>query len=259
MSIHLKIALIQTNLIWENPTANRDHFAEKINTIKPETDLIVLPEMFTTGFTMNTHPLAETMSGKTIDWMKKIAHQKNAALTGSIIIEENNQFYNRMLWVYPNQEVVYYDKKHLFTLANEHHYFSKGNSKTLINFKGFTINLMICYDLRFPVWSRNTENYDALLYVASWPEKRIEAWDTLLKARAIENMAYVVGVNRIGTDNQNINYTGHSIVYDSLGNAITKINNQNDEVIYATLEKNHIEKTRSKFKFIQDRDPFTLH
>ena len=199
----MKVAIIQTALIWENPNANRIQFEEKIRGIEQNVDLIVLPEMFSTGFTMNPETVAETMNGETISWMQTLAKHKNSAITGSLVIVENGKYYNRLVFVLPSGEIKHYDKRHLFSLAGEEKVYTKGKTKLIIEYKGFKICPLICYDLRFPVFSRNVEDYDVLLYVANWPKPRINAWNALLKARAIENMCYVVGVNRIGEDQNN--------------------------------------------------------
>lgn len=214
----MKVAIIQSDLVWENPKANRLHFDEKINSITDNIDLIVLPEMFSTGFTMNPASVAETMEGETVNWIKSLAIAKNCAITGSLVIQENGNFYNRMLFVYPNGEIMHYDKRHLFTLAKEDEVYTSGKEKVIIDYNNWKICLQICYDLRFPVFARNVENYDLLIYVASWPKPRINAWDILLRARAVENLSYVIGVNRIGVDANNLEYVGHSQVIDYLGN-----------------------------------------
>lgn len=251
----MKIALIQSDLIWENPTANRIHFEEKINGIDESVDLIVLPEMFSTGFTMNPEAVAETMQGKTVLWMQSLAKARNGAITGSVVIEEAGNFYNRMLFVFPSGEIQFYDKKHLFTLAGEDKVYTAGNQKLIVEYLGWKICPMVCYDLRFPVFSRNTENYDLLLYVASWPEKRIYAWDALLKARAIENMSYVVGVNRIGVDGNEHPYSGHSQLLDCLGDYLIKPQ-ETDTVFVATLDKAKLIETRKRLGFLNDMDSF---
>lgn len=253
----MKVALIQTNIIWENPFENRKNLEEKIKALNESVDLIVLQEMFTTGFTMHPNLVAETMEGVTILWMKKIAKAKNCAITGSLVITENNNFYNRMVFVFPNGEIQYYDKKHLFTLAGEDKIYTSGKEKTIVNYKDFKICLQVCYDLRFPVFSRNTENYDLLIYVASWPKVRTNAWDILLKARAVENLSYVIGVNRIGTDDNDFEYIGHSQIIDELGNVIIKPI-ENEGVFIATLNKDKMHETRNKLNFLNDRDVFNL-
>ncbi len=256
MSEKLSIAIIQTHLHWENPKANWQNFEGKLNELKPNVDLIVLPEMFTTGFTMKPEVIAETMQGETIKWMKELALKNNLAITGSIVVEEENNFYNRLLFVHPNGKVDSYDKKHTFTLAGEDKVYTAGLTKKIVEYKSWKICPLICYDLRFPVWARNVENYDVLIYVANWPKLRINAWDTLLNARAIENMCYTIGANRIGLDKNGYEYSGHSAVYDVLGNKVT-FSDQN-EIIYATLEKEVIVKYRKKLKFLEDKDIFSL-
>ena len=253
----MKIALIQANLIWENPKANRDIFENKINEINESVDLIVLPEMFTTGFTMSPNAVAESMQGETVLWMQSLAKAKNAAITGSVVIEEDSNFYNRMLFVFPSGEIQYYDKRHLFTLAGEDRVYSRGAQKIIIDYLGWKICPLVCYDLRFPVFSRNTEDYDLLIYVASWPKTRIHAWDTLLNARSIENMCYLVGVNRIGKDNNGYEYIGHSQAIDCLGEYL--IDPQEEEGVFiATLDKSKLIEVRKKLNFLNDRDTFEI-
>ncbi|MGZ0015354.1 amidohydrolase [Yeosuana sp. AK3] len=258
MQDQLKIALIQTDLVWENPQKNRKQFKEKIESMTGDVDVIVLPEMFSTGFTMNAKDLAEPMDGKTVIWMQKRALKTNAAIVGSLIISENDKFYNRLLFVEPSGKVHYYNKRHTFTLAQEDKIYSAGTKKVIIDYKGWKICPLICYDLRFPVWSRNTEDYDVLMYVANWPKPRILAWDTLLKARAIENMCYCIGVNRIGTDEEQNEYSGNCAVYDVLGNSLTHIKPNREHIDVVSLEKNHINFYRNKLKFLKDKDKFTL-
>ena len=253
----MKVALIQMNIIWENPNENRRFLDEKINYLSQKIDLIILPEMFTSGFTMTPNLVAETMNGETTLWLKNLAKAKNCAITGSLIITEDGNFYNRMVFVFPNGEMKYYDKKHLFTLAGEDKVYTSGNEKVIVNYNNWKICLQICYDLRFPVFSRNTENYDLLIYVASWPKVRTNAWDILLKARAVENLSYTIGVNRIGTDNNNLEYIGHSQIIDELGNFIIEPI-ENEGVFIATLDKNKILETRNKLNFLSDKDVLNL-
>lgn len=254
----LKIALVQSGLVWENPKQNRENFSEKINAINQEVDLIVLPEMFTTGFTMNPEPVAETMNGDTIRWMNELASKKQSAIAGSLIISEKNNFYNRMVFVHPSGKVEFYDKKHTFTFAGEDKIFTAGNNKLIVIYKGWRICPLVCYDLRFPVWARNVEDYDVLLFSANWPEPRVNAWDALLKARAIENMCYCIGVNRIGTDFLNNDFSGHSAVFDVLGEKISNIKPNTEQIEVVELDKNHIISNREKFQFLNDRDKFNL-
>lgn len=253
----MKIALIQTHLFWENPKENRIHFEAKINAIAENVDLIILPEMLTTGFTMHPTDVAESMTGETVLWLQHLAKTKNCAIVGSLVIEENNQFYNRLLFVFPDGKIESYDKKHLFTLAGEDQVYQQGNKKLIMDYKGFKICPLICYDLRFPVFSRNTEDYDLLIYVANWPKTRINAWDILLKARAIENMSYAIGVNRIGFDGNNHEYNGHSQAIDFLGNEILNAH-ENEGIFIVNLNKEKLVETRKKLGFLNDRDGFKL-
>lgn len=258
MKTDLKITIIQSELHWENAAANRAMFSEKIQNIKEETDLIILPEMFTTGFSMNAEKLAETNDSETLQWMIQEAKKYNTAITGSVIISENNKFYNRLFFVFPDGSYEKYDKKHTFTLAKENETFDSGKERLIVNYKGWKICPLICYDLRFPVWARNTEDYDVLIYVANWPKARILAWDTLLRARAIENMTYCIGVNRVDVDENDHEYIGHSSVYDVLGKQISTSNFEIEFIETVVLEKENIEDNRKKLQFLTDRDPFTL-
>ena len=255
---NLKSALIQSDLVWENPKQNRDNFSDKINAINQVVDLIILPEMFTTGFTMNMSSVAETMQGDTVKWMLELAAKKQAAIVGSIIISEDDMYYNRLLFVTPNGAIEFYNKRHTFTLAGEDKIYTAGTKKLIIDYKGWKICPLVCYDLRFPVWARNVEDYDLLLYVANWPKPRIKAWNTLLKARAIENMCYCIGVNRVGLDSNTYEYSGNSAVYDVLGEKISDINPQKEQTEIVVLNKNHIKSNREKLQFLNDRDNFTL-
>lgn len=253
----MKIALFQTKLAWENPQTNRNFIEEYFLNEDESFDLFILPEMFTTGFTMNPAAVAETMDGETMIWLKHLAKQKNCAITGSLVIKENENFYNRMVFVFPSGEVEFYNKRHLFTLAGEEKVYTKGTEKVIVNYNNWNICLQICYDLRFPVFARNVENYDLLLYVANWPETRIVAWGTLLKARAIENMCYTIGVNRIGEDANNLLYSGHSQVVDFMGNQI--INCESELGIFVCeLDKKPQTEIRQKLNFLNDKDDFSL-
>lgn len=258
MSKSLTAALIQTNLVWENPAANRRVFTDKINAITTSVDLIVLPEMFSSGFTMNAKKVAESMDGTTISWLKSLAKEKEAAIIGSTVISENDKFYNRLVCVEPSGVITTYDKHHTFTLAGEHKVYTAGTEKIIFNYKGWKICPLVCYDLRFPVWARNVEDYDVLIYVANWPKLRVSAWDALLKARAIENMAYCIGVNRVGLDGNDFEYFGHSAVYDVLGHRMDAIPENEEVTEIITLEKKHITKYREKLGFLKDKDNFNL-
>ena len=256
MENELRTALIQSPLIWENPEKNRIHFSKEISGLSEKVDLIVLPEMFTTGFTMAPHHIGPSESIRTVEWMQAEAHRGNAALIGSIAFNENGSYYNRLFFVEPKGHFKTYDKRHTFTLAGEDKVYMAGTEKLIVDYKGFRICPLICYDLRFPVWARNVEDYDLLLYVANWPGPRIKAWDTLLKARAIENMAYCIGVNRIGIDGSGHEYSGHSAVYDCLGETLAF--SEKEEILYATLKKSHLTEIRRKLRFLEDRDRFSL-
>jgi len=258
MQTDLQIAIIQTDLVWENAKENKaklDVMLEEIENV----DLIILPEMFTTGFSMTPKPFAEPMNGETVSWMQEKAAQFSAAIVGSIIVKEKSNYYNRMLFVHPNGTIDQYDKRHTFTLAGEHKEYTSGQTKQIITYKDWKICPLICYDLRFPVWSRNVENYDLLIYVANWPKPRINAWKTLLKARAIENMSYCIGVNRVGVDANGYEYNGNSIAIDFLGNEITEVAENTEKITYATLSKNELTNTRDKLPFLEDKDIFTIN
>ena len=278
----LTITTIQTNLAWENKAANLQMLENKINDLEEKTEIVVLPEMFSTGFSMQAKLLAETMDGETVQWMKEVAATNKIILTGSLMIKKNDLYYNRLIWMLPNGQFGYYDKRHLFSFAEEDKHYTAGNKRLIASVKGWKINLQVCYDLRFPVWARNrvlqkdkpgdesltasagTEKssgfnleYDILIYVANWPEKRNHAWKTLLCARAIENQCYVVGVNRVGRDGNNINHSGNSLVIDPLGEVLYHVADEED-VFTITLQKEHLEEVRTKFPFWKDSDDFSL-
>ena len=258
MKSELNITIIQSHLHWEDKQANMTMFEEKINSIDSPTHIVVLPEMFTTGFSMNPTLLAEDMSGQTIQWMKRIAMEKKIILTGSFMAEENGEYFNRLVWMQPNGQFGIYDKRHLFSYANEDEHFSAGQKRLITTVNGWRICPLICYDLRFPVWARqsNIDEYDILLYVANWPERRSTAWNTLLRARAIENQAYIIGVNRIGNDGNQIHYNGESQVISPLGEILF---HSNEEAIQTlTLYKIEIESVRTQFPFLKDKDDFVI-
>ncbi|WP_430614350.1 nitrilase family protein [Flavobacterium sp. JP2137] len=254
----MKVALIQAPLVWEDPAANLRYFESKIQQLEPHTDLVVLPEMFSTGFTMNPERAFEVMDGATVLWMQDRCMQQNIALTGSIVIRENGLYYNRLFFVFPNGTYQTYDKRHLFSLAGEQKSYAAGTERLLVTYKDWKICPLVCYDLRFPVFARNSGTlYDLLIYVASWPDQRIYAWDSLLKARAIENMAYTIGVNRTGTDSGANQYSGHSQVLDYMGGYLVAPHS-GEAVLYATLEKPILIQARKKLAFLSDGDSFTL-
>lgn len=253
----MKIAVFQTKLAWENPAVNRKFIEEYFLNEDEPFDLFILPEMFTSGFTMNPSAVAEPMDGETMTWLKGLAKAKNCAITGSLVIKENGNFYNRMVFIFPSGEVQFYNKRHLFTLAGEEKVYTKGTKKVIVNYNNWNICIQVCYDLRFPVFVRNVENYDLILYVANWPKPRINAWDSLLKARAIENMCYTIGVNRIGEDANQLEYPGHSQVIDFLGNNM--LNCESDlGVFVCELDKDQQLATRQKLNFLNDKDDFSL-
>lgn len=258
----LKVAILQSNIIWEDPKENRKAYTKKLAGISPTTDLVLLPEMFTSGFTMNAVELAEDMEGETVSWMKKMAKMHCVAILGSLIIavlrNKQKTFKNRLLFVTPDGGIQCYDKRHTFTLAKENKIYERGNTKVIIPYKGWRICPLICYDLRFPVWARNRENYDLLLYVANWPTTRISAWDALLRARAIENMSYTIGVNRVGIDGNGHNYSGNSACYDTMGNCMVKNNKGEAVIMYVTLDKEKQNLARKKFHFLSDMDTFSI-
>lgn len=250
----LNLTLIQTSLVWEDKQSNLDNFDNQLKDIK--TDLIILPEMFTTGFSMNTN-LSEDMSGNTIKWMTDKSNDLNCAICGSFICQEDGRFYNRLVWIEPNRLPQFYDKRHLFSNAGEDQYYTPGQQRLLIEYKGWKILPLICYDLRFPVWARNIENYDILLYIANWPKSRQHAWRTLLQSRAIENQSYVIGVNRVGEDGLGKLYSGNSMVVDFSGQILFE--RENDFVIHQhQLDRSQLELFRTEFPFLRDKDKFEL-
>ncbi|MEN9686274.1 MAG: hypothetical protein RLZZ28_2060 [Bacteroidota bacterium] len=257
----LSFSLIQTELFWENKPANLSMLERKIMGIREKTEVVVLPEMFSTGFSMQPAKLAETMEGTTVGWMKKIAAAKKIILTGSVIIKENENFFNRLVWVQPDGRLGYYDKRHLFAFAGEDRFYTAGHKRLIAQVKGWKINLQVCYDLRFPVWVRQQTQerpeYDVLLYVANWPERRVQAWKTLLQARAIENQCYVIGVNRVGDDGNKVYHSGESMVIDPLGNILYQKAKEED-VYSIVLEKEPLEEIRNKFPFWKDGDHFKI-
>jgi len=254
----LKITTIQTNLIWEDIKGNLENFEKKINSIVEQTDVIVLPEMFSTGFSMKPEEFAESMNGSSVAWMRRMADRSGALLIGSLIIEDDGRYVNRLLAVRPDGNIEFYDKRHLFAMAGEDKSYAAGDKRLIVNYKGWNINPLICYDLRFPVWSRNQKDYDIQIYVANWPEKRSFHWNILLQARAIENQAYVVGVNRIGVDGNGYAHSGDTCVFDPQGIRLSKTASNEEKVETVILEKSHLEQVRRMLPFMQDGDNFTV-
>jgi omega-amidase len=259
----LHFTLIQTALHWEDKNANLQMLEQKIQSILEPTNVVILPEMFSTGFSMNPEQLAETVDGPTLRWMKKVSASKKIILTGSAIIEEERKNYNRLVWMLPNGQYGYYDKRHLFAYGEEDKHYSAGTKRLIASVNGWKINLMVCYDLRFPVWARQqfgeegNFEYDVLIYVANWPERRNLAWKSLLRARAIENQCYVIGVNRVGNDGKNIYHSGDSMVIDPLGEILYEKANEED-VFTIPLSKERLKEIREKFQFWRDADSFEI-
>ena len=251
----LRVTLVQSHLHWENPEKNRSHL-EALLSDTHQTDLIILPELFNTAFSVTYG--GEPMNGKTIQWMSRIAAEKEASVVGSLIITENGNKYNRLIWMNPDGSHQHYDKRHLFGMMDEATYFKAGQDRLIVDFKGWRICPLICYDLRFPVFSRNDEDFDLLLYVANWPVNRISHWDKLLVARAIENQCYVVGVNRVGTDINNVEFSGHSALIDFSGHLIYK-QEIKESINTIIIEKQNLIDGRSRLPFLKDRDSFTIN
>ncbi len=259
MSASLTLTLIQADLVWENPTANREQFERAIRTLQMPTDVILLPEMFSTGFSMHPEQLAEDMNGPTLDWMRAVSAGAQADLAGSLIIREHGRFFNRFIWMKPDGHFEYYDKRHLFRMAGEDRKYMAGKQRVIINVKGWKVLPLLCYDLRFPVWARNRDNeYDILVYAANWPERRISHWDSLLTARAVENQAYVAAVNRVGLDGTGVMHTGHSRVVDYLGRIKANLG-ESARTQTVTLEKEELERFRQKFPVWKDADTFSVY
>lgn len=254
----LKVSLVQADLSWENPEANRQHLETLIAPLSGKIHIAILPETFSTGFSMEAGRLAETMEGTSVRWLKHCAAKYRMIVCGSMITEDGGHYYNRLLWVQPDGIVHFYNKRHLFSYAGEDREFTAGDKKIIVQVNGWKICPMICYDLRFPVWARNTEAYDVLLYIANWPERRNEAWETLLKARAIENQSVVIGVNRVGSDGNGHRYIGNSSIYGPLGETIAKASGAEEQLIHATLSKAHLTEVRTQLPFLKDMDRFAL-
>jgi len=253
----LTVTLIQTALDWHDPAANRDRFGRLIAGIEAETDLIILPEMFPTGYTMDTANHAETMDGETVAWMKQTARDRGATLCGSLIIGEGGHYYNRLIWMPPDKPAGTYDKRHLFRMADEHAHFSPGRERAIFQLNGWRICPLVCYDLRFPVYSRGVDEFELLLYVACWPQARRSAWRTLLPARAVENLCYTIGLNRTGSDGRGIAYAGDSMLVDYLGNRLIDCNEE-EQVITTRLDVAALQRYRKKFPAHLDADHYHL-
>lgn len=256
----LKLALLQLDTQWENKSLNLTRASQYIHSA--DADLVVMPEMFTTGFTMNTELVAETMNGETVQWFLKTARESGKALMGSVVIAENDdhgvlRYYNRLLFASPEGELIHYDKKHLFRMGTENENYTNGKRRVIINYKGFRILPLVCYDLRFPVWSRNRGDYDLIIYTACWPVARAMVWSTLIRARAIENLAYVGGVNMVGRD-PDLEYTGNSAIIDFMGNPLVESVESVPQLLTAVLDMDKLTAFRNKFPAHLDADKFTL-
>lgn len=253
---NLRLTMVQTALVWQQAEANCEQIQQRLEGIE-QTDLIVLPEMFNSGFTLNATKVAETMSGPTVEWMLSLAKIHNAAVTGSLVITEAGANYNRMVFAQPDGQVHWYDKRHLFRMANEQERYAEGKQRVVVNWRGWRIALLVCYDLRFPVWCRNRNDIDLMLFVASWPAVRSYPWSTLLRARAIENLCYVCGVNRIGTDANNIDYSGDSALADFHGKDSVNLGSD-DRIETLTLSSESLAQFRQKFPAWMDADQFQI-
>jgi predicted amidohydrolase len=259
----LKVTIFQANLAWEDAEKNLRTFSKKMLQVPEETDLIILPEMFNTGFSIQPNKVAETINGPTFQWMRTQASKTGAVITGSFIVEVSGRFYNRLIWMEPNGFYLAYDKRHLFRMGGEHKRFSAGDKQLLVKFNEWKIRPLVCYDLRFPVWSKNlykdnSYEYDLLIYTANWPDSRREVWKTLLKARAIENQAYVIGVNRIGEDDNGLSYAGDSMVINAHGKTVAETIPYEESMIYYVLDLKALQAFRDKFKVGPDWDAFEL-
>ena len=257
MKSNLNIALIQSDLFWENVNSNLFNFGKLISNINGA-DIILLPEMFNTSFSPKSSHLAESMDGKTISWMKDISKAKGCAIVGTLMVNEDEKVFNRLVWVSKNETIYTYDKHHLFSLIKEEKYISKGKKRLIVELDGYKICPLICYDLRFPVFSRNDIDYDLLIYLANWPVKRVSSWDTLLKARSIENQCYTIGVNRVGEDGNKVPFNGHSKVFDAFGNELYSAIENKEEVLQFEISLDDLKLKRRQMNFLQDRDNFIL-
>jgi predicted amidohydrolase len=255
----MKISIIQSDLVWEDKSRNLSNLRELISPLNNQTDIVVLPEMFSTGFSMNVDQLSESPAGETFHWMRKIAQNGNFGVCGSYIVKEGHNFFNRWVFISPQQEQWYYDKRHLFSMADENKFFSVGRSRLIFSFRGIRISPYICYDLRFPVWSRSRNDCDLIIYAANWPESRRDVWITLLKARAIENQCFVVGSNRLGTDGKNIKYCGDSVLINPRGEIISSDEPGKEVCITGEISMEELSGFRKKFPVFNDSDNFTIN
>jgi predicted amidohydrolase len=254
----MKATIVQCGLKWEERDANLEHISSIIDAAAPGSGIVVLPEMFTTGFTMNPEPLAEAMDGPTVLWMKDRAAAGGYALCGSVIIREEGLLYNRMIFITPSGDVTFYDKRHLHTMSGEHVVYSRGNKRVVVPYREFSFNLLVCYDLRFPVWSRNRGDTDVIIYSANWPSVRNSVWKALLVARAIENQCYVIGVNRVGANPDGTSYTGDSAIIGPKGEMLASLEPGAEGVASAVLSRETLDKYREDMPIWRDADAFTI-
>ena len=255
----MKITIIQPDIIWEDKPANIENIERIISNLSGKPDIVVLPEMFTTGFTLNPEQLAEDLNGTTLQWMSNLSSRGNFAVCGSLIVRYNGKYYNRFSFVTPENKNFYYDKRHLFSLGGENEIYTCGKIRQVINYNNFRFLPIVCYDLRFPVWCRNRGDYDVMICVASWPDVRRNAWNSLLKARAIENQSFVVGVNRIGTDIDGLKYAGDSVVFDPMGNIKAKVDEYKEGSATVNISFSELKTFREKFPVWKDSDNFTIN
>lgn len=259
MTDRLRVSLVQAHIIWEDVAENLEYYGELLRRLRGKTDVAVLPELFTTGFSMHVGPLAEPVTGTTVRTLKEWARTYELAIAGSLMAEENGRYYNRAFFITPEGSAYYYDKRHLFRMGKENAYYTPGNKRLIVPYKGWNICLLVCYDLRFPVWSRNTGNaYDLLIYCANWPEPRKKAWKVLLEARAIENMCYVMGVNRVGVDASGTTYRGDSMVISPKGKKLADAGKREEVTRTCILDKKELDEFRSKFPCWEDMDSFCI-
>ena len=260
MAENLRVSMVQSHIIWEDRNENLGYYGELLRRISGKTDLAVLPETFSTGFTMNVEPLADEVDGITVNTIKKWAADYKMAVAGSFIAKDNGKYYNRAFLITPEGDSLFYDKRHLFQMGHEDQYFTAGDKRLVVSYRGWNICLLVCYDLRFPVWSRNVNNeYDLLIYCANWPEARKKVWKILLQARAIENMSYVCGVNRVGIDGKGFTYRGDSLIISPKGKKLADAGKREEVTRTVSLSMDEVSELRSKFPAWKDADDFTIN
>jgi predicted amidohydrolase len=257
MSNKLRIRLFQADLVWQAANANLQKLNDMADSLL-DVDLLICPEMFTSGFTMAVQNVAQTWPGESVNALQQLADKSDTAIVCSLVIFEQGKYFNRLVFIKPNDKLEYYDKRHLFTMGEEHHYYAAGNRQLIVEYKDWKIMPLVCYDLRFPVWSRNVHNYDLLLYVANWPDSRRDVWSTLLKARALENQCFVAGVNRVGNDGMGLNYAGDSVMIDAKGNNLANCDDYQETICDVQINKSELHAFREKFPVLNDKDSFEI-